>query len=149
MPTKKRREDAEKRRKQREEDERAWAEFDATCAQLSPEEQAARRARWAAVAAYVAPDDWGIPDSVLRSLRTPGITFDKATGEPMIPVKHGTGGNVMRAADKADAIEHLRQKYREFWNVRNGAKKIAAVTGLSVETVRRYFRETRKDDKPK
>jgi hypothetical protein len=141
MPTKKRREQAARGRQKREEDERAWAEFDAVLAALPPE----RRERLEAQAADFDPDEWGCP-----AYRNVGLTIDDddETGEVWMHPKHGVGGNDRRAADKADAIRALEQKYREFWNVRNGAKRIARAEGLSVETVRRYFRETRKDDRP-
>lgn len=144
MTKRERKEQAAKLRQKREEHERAWAEFDAVLAALPPE----RRERLQAQAADFDPDEWGIPEHVLKSYRIPCLSFEKETGEVWMHPKHGVGGNDRRAADKTDAIRALEQKYREFWNVRNGAKKIARAEGLSVETVRRYFRETRKDDRP-
>ena len=137
MPTKERREQAARSRQKREEDERAWAEFDAVLVALPPE----RRERLEAQAAGFDPDEWGCP-----AYRNVGLTVEN--GEVCMHPEHGCGGNDLRAADKADYIRALEQKYREFWNVRHGAKRIARAEGLSVETVRRYFRETRKDDKP-
>ena len=137
MPTKERREQEAQRRQKREEHEHALAEFDAALAALPPE----RRERLEAQAADFDPDAWGCP-----AYRNVGLTVEN--GEVCMHPEHGCGGNDLRAADKADYIRALEQKYREFWNVRHGAKRIARAEGLSIETVRRYFRETRKDDGP-
>lgn len=133
MPTKQRRAREAQLRQQREEDERAWAEFDAMRAAMAPVLRAEIEAR-----SGFDPDDLLCPE-----VRTVGITFDE-DGQPMRSPLVGTGGNKSRADEKADAARDLIRKYPQLWGARNAAKKIARLENLSVETVRRYFRETRK-----
>lgn len=141
MPTKKRREDAEKRRKQREEDELAWAEFDATRAQLSPEEQAARRARWATVAADFDPDDWGCP-----AYRNVGLTVDEKTGEVCMHPDHGQGANRDREKIAAQDARKMARKWgrKNMWGKREWTVYIAKQERVSERTIQRYYKLTAK-----
>jgi len=138
MPTKKRREDAEKRRKQREEDERAWAEFDATCAQLSPEEQAARVV-WAATTAD--EWEWGCPE-----YRNVGLTIDEKTGELCMHPDHGQGAN--RDREKIAALEARRMALewgrKNMWGKREWTAHIAKQERVSERTIQRYYKLTAK-----
>lgn len=69
-----------------------------------------------------------------------GIGFEP-DGQISLGLNHGLNGNHSRTLDKEDRINDLKKKYRQYWGKRNGAKEIARKADLSVETVRRYFRE--------
>lgn len=55
----------------------------------------------------------------------------------------GKGGRDKQRDDKADHLSHLRKKYAAIWGKRGMAKVIAIDEGIAVETVRRYFRESK------
>lgn len=119
----------------RAEDARAWAEFDLQLASLDEVQRAELEG--------LSKDDgsWGVP----AAYRNVGMTFDKDSGEPAISAKHGTGGNKMRANEKVEKARDLKVKYVGIWDARGSAEVIARKEDLSVETVRRYFRMTRKN----
>jgi hypothetical protein len=79
----------------------------------------------------------------LPALNNVGIKFED-DGQISLSPNHCRGGADHQANEKKDRIKELKRKYPEYWCVRNGAKKITQKENLSIETVRRYFRESRK-----
>jgi len=142
MPKRERKEQAAKLRQKREEHERAWAEFDAALAALPPE----RRERLEAQAADFDPDEWGIPEHVLKSYRIPGLSFEKETGEPCIPADHGQAANRDRQTSTRQEARRMAREWgrKNMWGKREWTSHIAKCEGVSERTIQRYYKLTTK-----
>lgn len=79
----------------------------------------------------------------LPALNNVGITFED-DGQISLSPNHCRGGAEYQTNEKKDRIEYLKLKYPKHWCVRGGARIIAKRERLNPETVRRYFRESRK-----
>ena len=135
MPTKERKEQAAKLRQKREEDERAWAEFDAALAALPPE----RRERLEAQAADFDPDEWGCP-----AYRNVGLTVEN--GEVCMHPEHGQAANRDRQTSTRQEARRMAREWgrKNMWGTREWTSHIAKCEGVSERTIQRYYKLTTK-----
>ncbi|CAM5413340.1 hypothetical protein TMEC54S_02786 [Thauera mechernichensis] len=137
MPKRERKEQAAKLRHKREEDERAWAEFDAALAALPPE----RGERLEAQAADFDPDEWGCP-----AYRNVGLTIDADTGEVWMHPEHGQAANRDRQTSARQEARRMAREWgrKNMWGKREWTSHIAKCEGVSERTIQRYYKLTTK-----
>ena len=65
-----------------------------------------------------------------------GTRYDDDTGQPYrSPIPDDLGANVERKEASEFKAQELRREYIDLWNVRGGAKGIAAAEGIGLSTV--------------
>ena len=73
-----------------------------------------------------------------------GVRYDDESGEPyQNPAPDDLGANVERQEAAQLTAEELRRKYADLWQVRGGAKQIAAAEEIGLSTVYAHMKRLR------
>ncbi len=133
MPTAARKQREAEKRRQAEQDAADWAAFDWQLAQRSPAQLKMLRGDFDGSKELVIefPADMRLKKGL--------IIFD-VNGDVLHHENLGHGGNMRRKNDALDDARDWKRKFPDIWGKRGYAKVIAYKSGLSVETIRRYFK---------
>lgn len=74
-----------------------------------------------------------------------GLNFTEETGEAYLtPPSAEVTANVVRKEEATSRAQDLRRKYMKLWNIRGGAKRIAAEEGIGLSTVYAHMARLRR-----